>query len=82
MANGMVIYNSQCIFCHSITCSGTNQCWNRDHICQSAFMNVNQYASVRAQVQFFAVCSKLQTTSNVFRPKKKSTSHIEQLGWL
>ena len=37
------------IFCHSVTCLGTNQCWNRKHM-PGWFMNVPQYVLVKVQL--------------------------------
>ena len=93
--NGMVPVNVTRIFCHSVACLGTDQCWNRKHMPR----HVHECSAVLACKG--AACDLVQAshshttlaTRNLLGPahciqqwithKERSTSHftLEEVGW-
>ena len=94
--NGKVIGDVTGIFCHSVTCLGTNQCcWDGNHI-PGWLMNVRQYLLVNVQLVIWfqsSLSHETLATCTLLRPadciqerithKERSTSHFtrEEVGW-
>ena len=93
--NGKVTGDVTSIFCHRVTCLGTDQCcWDGNHM-PGSFMNVPQYVLVKVQLVIWfqsSLSHETLATCTLLRPadciqeriahKERSTSHFthEEVG--